>query len=68
MRESWEICVLRNYLILHYPREFVDAIRETEPMQFRYEVRGAVAKAAHYRDVPSKANSGYTGCPAITVY
>lgn len=51
-------------LVFHYAREFVDAIRETEPMQFRYEVHGALAKAAHYRDVSSEANIGniYTGC------
>lgn len=45
-----------NYLVFHYTREFINTIRETEPTQFRNEVRGALGKAAHYRDVPSEAN------------
>lgn len=57
--ESWEIFMLQSYLIFHYAREFVDAIRETEPMQFRHEVHGALGKAAHYRDVSSEMNRKY---------
>lgn len=48
--------VVGNYLVFHYACEFVDTIRETEPMQFRNQIRGALGKAAHYRDIPSKAN------------
>lgn len=51
--------MLQSYLVFHYTREFVDAIRETEPMQFRYEVHGVLGKAAHYRDVSSEANEKY---------
>lgn len=57
--ESWEIFMLQSYLIFHYAREFVDAIRETEPMQFRHEVHGALRKAAHYCNVSSKENGKY---------
>jgi len=46
--------VVGNYLVFHYACEFVDAIRETEPIQIRNEVRGALGKTAHYRDVPPK--------------
>lgn len=59
VQESWEIFMLQSYLVFHYAREFVDAIRETEPMQFRYEVHGALGQAAHYRDVSSEANGKY---------
>lgn len=45
-----------NYLVFHYAREFIDAIRETEPAQFRNQVREVLGKAAHYRDVPSEAD------------
>lgn len=45
-----------DYLIFHYAREFINAIRETKPMQIRNQARGTLGKTTHYHDVPSEAN------------